>query len=401
MKKTKYCVESVALDEIRPYDNNPRLNDGAVDACAESIRRFGFRQPIVVDGEGIIVVGHTRYKAARKLGLDSAPVHRAVELTPEQATAYRIADNKTSELAEWDVPKLVVELSTLENSSEFEPLKLGFSSAELARIFGKDKKDGLTDPDAAPDVRDDANVRPGTLYALGDHRLLCGDASRASDVARLAAGVAVDLCLTDPPYNVDYQSSLGLKIENDATSERAFRALLEDAFAAADSITRPGAAFYVWHADRRSAAFRDALEGVGWQIYETLIWVKNSLVFGDSDYQWRHEPCFYGWKPGDGRLWNGGRKETTVLEYDKPRKNEAHPTMKPVALFERLIRNSTNYGDAIYDPFAGSGASFIAAERLGRRCFGLEISPRYCDAIIRRWENFSGGRAVVVEEGEA
>ena len=393
----EFSVELRPLGDVRPYENTPRINDGAVEAVAESIRRFGFRSPLVVDEDGVILAGHTRLKAAAKLGLERVPVVVATGLSPEAAREYRLADNKTAELADWDLPRLTLELDALRSAdADFDPTAFGFSADELARLLALGPKEGFADPDDAPEVPATTNVKRGDLFRLGEHRLLCGDSTDARDVARLFDGATADLYLTDPPYNVDYTGSTGLKIANDSMADADFLAFLTSAFCRANDVLRPGAAFYIWHADTEGRNFREAVRQVDWTLRECLIWVKNSLVLGRQDYQWRHEPCLYGWKGGAAHYWNGGRSQSTVFEIDKPRKNDVHPTMKPVELFERQMQNSTRLGDVVFDSFAGSGTTFVAAERLGRRCFGLELSPNYCDAIIQRWEAFSGEKAEVV-----
>lgn len=390
----EFTVELRPLDDVRPYENNPRINDGAVDAVAESIRRFGFRSPLVVDEDGVILAGHTRLKAAAKLGLERVPVVVATGLSPEAAREYRLADNKTAELADWDLPKLTLELDALRSAdADFDPTAFGFSADELSRLLALGPKEGFTDPDDAPEIPETTTVKRGDLFRLGEHRLLCGDSTDARDVARLFDGATADLYLTDPPYNVDYTGSTGLKIANDSMADADFLAFLTSAFCRANDVLRPGAAFYVWHSDTEGRNFREAVRQVDWTLRECLVWVKNSLVLGRQDYQWRHEPCLYGWKGGAAHYWNGGRSQSTVFEIDKPRRNDVHPTMKPVELFERQMQNSTRPGDVVFDSFAGSGTTFVAAERLGRRCFGLELSPNYCDAIIQRWEAFSGEKA--------
>lgn len=393
----EFSVELRPLDNVRPYENNPRINDGAVDAVAESIRRFGFRQPLVVDEDGVILAGHTRLKAAAKLGLERVPVVVATGLSPEAAREYRLADNKTAELADWDLPKLTLELDALRSAdADFDPTAFGFSADELSRLLALGPKEGFTDPDDAPEVPATTNVKRGDLFRLGEHRLLCGDSTDAADVARLFDGATADLYLTDPPYNVDYTGSTGLKIANDSMDDADFLAFLTSAFCRANDVLRPGAAFYIWHADTEGRNFREAVRQVDWTLRECLIWVKNSLVLGRQDYQWRHEPCLYGWKGGAAHYWNGGRSQSTVFEIDKPRRNDVHPTMKPVELFERQMQNSTRPGEIVFDSFAGSGTTFVAAERLGRRCFGVELSPNYCDAIVQRWEAFTGEKAEAV-----
>ncbi|NQU22700.1 MAG: ParB N-terminal domain-containing protein, partial [Candidatus Nealsonbacteria bacterium] len=312
MQTTQFDIEIRAIDSIRPYEHNPRKNDSAVDAVAASLREFGFRQPIVVDTDGVIIAGHTRYKAALKLGLEKVPVHVATDLSPEQIRAYRLADNKTGELATWDFEILPIELAALQEAG-YELDILGFDDEELANLLDTELQQGLTDPDTVPEPPDEAVTRPGDLWSLDDHRLLCGDATDGVHMARLMGDVQADLLLTDPPYNVAYQGKTkdALTIENDAMEDSQFRGFLVDAFRNADAAMHPGAAFYVWHADSEGYNFRGACRDAGWKVRQCLIWAKSVLVMGRQDYQWKHEPCLYGWKPGSAHQWMADRRQTT------------------------------------------------------------------------------------------
>ena len=238
-----------------------------------------------------------------------------------------------------------------------------------------------------------ARSKPGEVYQLGRHRLMCGSSTDPQQVKTLMGGSLSDLLLTDPPYGVDYVGGTGMMIENDNLAGEEFLQFLRDAFSAADQVMKPGAAFYIWHADSNGAIFRNACSLIGWKVRQCLIWVKNSIVMGRQDYQWKHEPCLYGWKDGAAHDWENDRKQTTVLEYDKPLKSELHPTMKPVPLFDYLMRNNTKAGDIVLDLFAGSGTTIIAAEQNGRKAFCMELDPKYCDVIIDRWETFTGKKA--------
>jgi site-specific DNA-methyltransferase (adenine-specific) len=261
---------------------------------------------------------------------------------------------------------------------------------------------GLTDPDDAPEVQAEAISKPGDVWVMGRHRLLVADSTSLDDVERLMAGQLADLLLTDPPYNVNYQGKTKSKLEikNDTMGDGDFRQFLRDAFAAADAVMKPGAVFYIWHADVESVNFRGACADVGWQARQGLIWVKNSLVLSRQDYHWKHEPCIYGWKDGAGHLWAADRKQTTVLEFDRPSKNIEHPTMKPVALFEYQLLNNTKGGDVVLDLFGGSGTTLIAAEKNGRVARLMELDPRYADVIVRRWQAFAGQSAILEATGE-
>jgi DNA modification methylase len=391
-------VEERPVGSIKPYENNPRLNEAGVDAVAASIRSFGFRQPVVVDEQDVIIVGHTRYKAAQKLGLATVPVHVARGLTPEQARAYRIADNQTATLSQWDDDKLPLELIALQQA-DFDLSLTGFSAEELDRLLAPPPGEGLCDPDEVPEPPAEPVARPGDLWQLGRHRLLCGDATRREDLARLMDGKQADLLLTDPPYNVAYEgkTSDALTIANDQMDPAAYRRFLSSALSAAGQHIKPGGSFYLWHADTAGLDVRSACADSGLSVRQCLVWVKSVLVPGRQDYQWKHEPCLYGWAEGAAHTWLSDRAQTTVLEFDKPARSAVHPTMKPVELFAYLMGNSCKPGGMVLDPFAGSGTALVAAEQTGRTAYLLELDPRYCDVIVRRYETYSGGQAKRLE----
>lgn len=380
------------IDEIRPYENNPRVNDGAVGAVAESIREFGFQQPIVVDRDGVIIAGHTSYKAAQKLGLTEVPVVVAGNMTDEQVRAYRLADNKTGELAEWDFSALEEELAGI---GELDMSLFGFEPKEMK------EPEEITEDDYEEEPPEVPKARVGDIYQFGRHRLMCGDSTDVQAVQKLCQG-QVDILLTDPPYGVDYTGKTkdALKIQNDAKTDEALRDMLADAFSAANVVMKPGAVFYIWHADSKSLVFRLACQMAGWEVRQVLIWAKNTMVMGRQDYQWKHEPCLYGWKEGAGHLWASDRKQTTLLEFDRPTKNKEHPTMKPVKLFDYQIQNNTKGGDVVLDLFGGSGTTIIACEQDGRCARVMELDPRYVDVIIDRWEKLTGERAVKIDGAE-
>ena len=257
--------------------------------------------------------------------------------------------------------------------------------------------DSVVEDDYEPVIPAEPKSKLGDVYQLGDHRLMCGDSTSLTDVQKLVGGAQMDLLLTDPPYNVDYQGTAG-KIKNDNMEDTAFRRFLTDAFSNAAMVMKPGAPFYIWHADSKGLIFRQACKQTGWEIRETLIWVKNSMVLGRQDYQWKHEPCLYGWKDGAGHLWTSDRKQTTVLDFDRPVKSELHPTMKPVALFDYQIKNNTENGNIVLDLFGGSGTTLIACEQNGRTAYLMEYDPKYVDVIVKRWEDLTGEKAVLVKE---
>lgn len=379
------------IDELIPYANNPRHNDDAVFAVANSISQFGFKVPVVVDKENVIVCGHTRYKAAQKLGLKTVPCIIADDLTPEQINAFRLADNKTAELADWDMSKLEEELEGLANDFDMEDF--GFTELETL-----DEPSEIADDDFDDAPPEDPKAKRGDLYQLGEHRLLCGDATDQNDVERLMGGDKADLYLTDPPYNVAYvgKTKDALTIQNDKMADGDFRQFLVDAFSAADAVMKQGAAFYIWHADSEGFNFRGACNDIGWKVRQCLIWNKNSMVLGRQDYQWKHEPCLYGWKDGASHNWYSDRSQTTVIDMDKPSRSADHPTMKPVQLFAYQIQCSTKPGDIVYDSFGGSGTTLIACEQLQRKAMIMELDPRYVDVIIKRWETLTGKSAVLM-----
>lgn len=384
-------VEMRPVSSIRPYENNPRDNDAAVDAVAASIRAFGVRQPLVVDEAGVIIVGHTRYKAALKLGMAEVPVHVARGLSPEQARAYRIADNQTATLTTWDEDKLPLELLALQQA-DFDLTLTGFPEDELLRLLTAPPAEAQCDPDEVPEPPADPITRPGDLWLLGRHRLLCGDATKAEDLARLLADGPADLLLTDPPYNVGYEGKTAdaLTIANDDMDPAAYRTFLTAALSSAGKHLKPGGSFYVWHADVAGLDVRHSCAGAGLRVRQCLVWVKSGMVLGRQDYHWRHEPVLYGWAEGAAHTWLSDRAQTTVLEFDKPARNADHPTTKPVDLFAYLIGNSCKPGGLVLDPFGGSGTALVAAEQTGRRAALVELDPRYCDVIIARFESLTG-----------
>lgn len=380
------------IDELIPYANNPRNNDDAVFAVANSISQFGFKVPVVVDKDNVIVCGHTRYKAAQKLGLKTIPCIIADDLTPEQINAFRLADNKTAELADWDMSKLGEELQGLANDFDMEDF--GFKELETL-----DEPSEIAEDDFDDAPPEEPKAKRGDLYQLGEHRLLCGDATDQDDVERLLGGDKADLYLTDPPYNVAYvgKTKDALTIQNDKMADGDFRQFLVDAFSAADAVMKQGAAFYIWHADSEGFNFRGACNDIGWKVRQCLIWNKNSMVLGRQDYQWKHEPCLYGWKDGASHNWYSDRSQTTVIDMDKPSRSADHPTMKPVPLFAYQIQCSTKPGDIVYDSFGGSGTTLIACEQLQRKAMIMELDPRYVDIIIKRWETLTGQQAILIK----
>lgn len=384
-------IVNLKLGELKPYENNPRINEGAVDSLAEIIAKLGFHNPILVNKDHVIIEGHTRLAACKKLGMEEIPCIVEENLTEEQEKALRIADNKVAEIAEWDEEKLKVEMAWLKEAG-FDISMLAFEDSELESLLGGEAvTPGQTEENAVPEVPEVADSKPGEVYVLGPHRLLCGDSTKAEDVKKLVGTEEADCWLTDPPYNVAYEGSNGLTIQNDSMEDVKFREFLRTAFGHAEKALKPGAPFYIFHADSEGYNFRGACHDIGLRVRQCLVWKKNALVLGRQDYQWIHEPCLYGWKEGAGHGWYGDRSQTTVMEFNKPKKNDVHPTMKPVEMLVYLLRNSTMRGNVVLDTFGGSGSTLIACEETGRVCRTMELDPRYCDVIRRRWAEFKFG----------
>jgi DNA modification methylase len=395
-------IEAIAIDALIPYARNSRTHsDAQVAQIAASIKEFGFTNPVLIDKDGGIIAGHGRVLAARKLGLADVPCIRLEHLTDAQKRAYVIADNRLALNSGWDTEMLKVEFSDLQELG-FDLELTGFDLDEIKELLAPVGTEGLTDPDDAPPLPENPRTVPGDIWVMGKHRLLCGDSTSISDLEKLTDGQLVDMWLTDPPYNVAYEGKTkdALKIKNDEMGDDQFRQFLRDAYTAADMVMKPGAVFYIWHADSEGYNFRGAAQDAGWKVRQCLIWKKSSMVMGRQDYHWKHEPCLYGWKEGAGHLWAADRKQTTILEFEKPSRNGEHPTMKPVALFEYQLLNNTKGGDQVLDSFGGSGTTLIAAEKNGRVARLMELDPKYCDVIVKRWQDFTGKIAVHAETGE-
>jgi DNA modification methylase len=425
-------IEMRLISTIRPYENNPRLNDAAVDAIAASIREFGWRQPIVVDADGTIIAGHGRYKAALKLGLERVPVHVAKELTPEQIKAYRIADNKIGELSEWDYQLLPIELGELQDMN-YDLGLLGFDQEELARLLDPGLTDGLCDPDEVPAPPDEAITRPGDLWLLGHHRLLCGDSGKASDVDRLLDRAPIHLVNMDPPYGVNVEprsnnaiaaglsSFEGTKnhqrldlsrhpekatptdrklrardrpLANDFVSSEEFSRLLHLWFGNVARVLLPGHAYYIWGGYSNLPNYPGVLAAHGLFFSQAIVWNKLHPVLTRKDFLGCFELAFYGWKEGAGHRFYGPNNALDLWEVRKVNpQSMIHLTEKPVELAARAIAYSSKAGENVLDLFAGSGSTLIAAEQAGRRSFLMELDPLYADVIVRRFENFTGTKA--------
>ena len=400
MQDQKLIYRSV--DELIPYARNAKQHsESQVAQIAASIKEFGFTNPILTDADNGIIAGHGRLMAAQKLGLDKVPTIELAHLSETQKRAYILADNKLAELAGWDNDMLSVEFAELLNDG-FDLSLTGFSDEEINALNPQQDSDGLTDPDDTPEVTEKVVSTLRDIWVLGKHRLMCGDSTIIDDVNNLMSGTQADMLITDPPYNVAYKGKTkdALTIKNDSISDGAFQQFLRDAFVTASTVMKPGAVFYIWHADSEGLNFRAACHDAELTVRQCLIWNKSSMVMGRQDYHWKHEPCLYGWKDGAGHLWASDRKQTTILNFDRPQRNGEHPTMKPVALFEYQLLNNTKGGDIVLDSFGGSGTTMIACEKNGRYARLMELDPKYCDVIIKRWQNFTGKDAIHAESGK-
>ena len=386
--------------DLKPYEGNTRKHaPDDIDQIKASIEADGFNDPIGIWGEeNLIVEGHGRQIAALEMGLEKVPCIRLDHMTDTQRRDYAIRHNRTAELSGWDFAKLEEEIAAL----EIEGVDLSGLKFELEGLKTGDVDECNIIEDEAPEPPQNPIAKRGDIWLLGRHRLMCGDATVIDDVKALMDGRSADILVTDPPYNVDYEGGTKekLKIINDKQSDENFRQFLTDAFTVANMVMKPGAVFYIWHADSEGLNFRQACKDAGWTVRQCLIWNKNSMVMGRQDYQWKHEPCLYGWKDGARHLWASDRKQVTVIDYAKPLKNDIHPTMKPVGLFDYQIKNNTKGGDIVLDLFGGSGTTIMACEQDGRVGYVMELDPRYVDAIIKRWENFTGEKAVLINDAD-
>lgn len=398
-------IEYRSTAEITPYARNSRTHsDEQVAQVAASIKEFGWTNPILVDETNTIIAGHGRLMAAQRMGMAEVPTIMLANLTEAQKRAYVIADNKLALNAGWDEEMLAVEIEDL-ISEGFDLDLIGFEAEEIDTLLAEANKvsEGLTDDDAVPELPEEPVSKPGDVWLLGRHRVVCGDATVQSDIDKVMDGQLADMLLTDPPYNVDYTGKTkdALKIQNDTMSDGDFRQFLRDSFATADTVMKPGAVFYIWHADSEGYNFRGACFDVDWEVRQCLIWDKDVMVMGRQDYHWKHEPCLYGWKKGAAHLWASDRKQTTILKFDRPKRSESHPTMKPVDLVAYQIENNTKGADLVLDVFAGSGSTLIAAEKTGRNARLVELDPKYCDVIVKRWQDFTGLTATHEESGKS
>lgn len=395
-------IVNLKVEELIPYINNPRNNIDAVDKVAASIKEFGFKVPIVIDKDNVVVTGHTRLLASKKLGLKEVPCVIADDLSPAQIKAFRIADNKVSEYAEWDEDMLKVELEELEEMDfNLDTVSIDFSDFDLD--IGEDIEETGDNYDEENDIIEDAPKIPYSkeqdIWLLGKHRLMCGDSTKREDVEKLMNDEKADLVVTDPPYNVavnneDIESLKarnrrldGLIIQNDKMTASEFPIFLEKIFTRYYEAMKEGASIYVFYADSETINFMTKFMEVGFHFAQNCIWNKQQFVMTRKDYHFKHEPCLYGWKLGKAHNWYTDRKQSSVWDFDRPFKNELHPTMKPIDLIKYPIENSSKKGDVVLDLFGGSGSTLIAADILNRKSYLMELDPRYVDVIVKRYIN--------------
>ena len=440
------------IDEIIPYEKNPRRNDKAVTYVVNSIKQFGFKVPLVIDKDNVIVCGHTRWKAAKRLKMKKLPCVIADDLTEEQIRAFRLADNKVAEIADWNVPLLNEEIEDLKDYFDFSDFGFDFNDSDYFEDEAEAKEDGYV-----AEIPKNPKAKIGDVYILGNHRLMCGDSTKEEDVERLMDGQKADMVFTDPPYNVAlgidetveeakkrHRRTDGLTIKNDKMDNGEFEKFLMKFYKNASDALKAGGVIYVCHGDggEKSIHFRKCFVDAGLLFKESLVWCKNTFVFGRQDYHWQHENILYGWKKGGPHSFYGGRNQGTVipenfpvvitddengnqiidihigldvyslkasnievidntnantaLYFNKPSRNGEHPTMKPVGLVGRCIKNSSKEKENVLDLFGGSGSTLIACEQLHRNCFMMEYDPKYIDVIIDRWEKFTGQKAVKI-----
>lgn len=389
--RTTTEMKLVPIDRLVPYINNARTHSPEqINKLRSSLREFGFINPVIIDRDYGVIAGHGRILAAKEEGITEVPCVFADYLTEAQKKAYIIADNRMAMDAGWDEELLRVEIEALQ-AEAFDVSLTGFDPNEIDDLFKENLKDGLHDDDF--DIEAELNKptfnKAGDVWTLGRHRLVCGDSTKKETYDILMDGKKANLVLTDPPYNVNYEGTAG-KIKNDHMANDAFYQFLLDAFTNMESVMADDASIYVFHADTEGLNFRRAFTDAGFYLSGCCIWKKNSLVLGRSPYQWIHEPVLFGWKKSGKHAWYAGRKETTVWEYDKPKKNADHPTMKPIALLAYPIMNSSMTGTIVLDPFGGSGSTLIACEQSERNCYTVELDEKYCDVIVKRYIEQAG-----------
>lgn len=391
-------IQKIAIEKVIPYAQNPRKNEAGIDKVAASIKEFGWQQPIVVDTEMVIIAGHTRLLAAKQLGLIEVPVLVATNLSPAQVKAFRLADNRIHEEAEWDKDLLAIELGEL-SGLDFDLRLTGFDPDEIKGIMAlaESVEEGLTEVDDCPEVSEQSVSVLGDIWLLGRHRVMCGDSTSIGNVEKLMSGELADMVFTDPPYNVNYEgyTEEKLKIVQDDMSDEQFNQFLLEIFSSYLIATKKGASMYVCHGSLYQREFQNALEKNGFAIRNQIIWAKNHFAWGHGRYKFQHEPIFYCHQQDQSDCWYGDKSQSTLWQVNKPNASRLHPTMKPVGLIELALKNSSKAGDIVLDLFGGSGSTLIACEINARAARLMELDPKYCDVIIKRWQAFTGQQAIL------
>lgn len=387
-------IKKIKIDDIIPYSGNAKEHpQEQIEQIKNSIKEFGNNDPIAVDESNVIIEGHGRYIALKELGYEETDCIVLFGLTEEQKSAYRIVHNQLTMNSGFDEEMLREELKKI----SFDMTEFGLTEEMLADLEErKEIEDDDFDIDEALDQIEEPVTKLGDIWKLGRHYLMCGDSTKQEFVLKLMQGNKVDLFLTDPPYGVNYEGSDGQTIKNDDLPEPILFELLTKAFKCADEVLKEGSTFFIWHADSRRYIFEGACREIGWQIRQNIIWCKNAPTYGKQDFQWQHEPCLYGWKSGASHNWYSDRTQKTLLYFDKPKHNDLHPTMKPLDLFGYQVQLSSKKNDIVLDLFGGSGTAICACEKLDRTCYTMELEPKYCDVIIKRWELLTGEKAVLI-----
>lgn len=392
-------IQKIKIDKLIPATYNPRKDLKPGDAeyikIKNSIENFGYVSPLIINKDMTVIGGHQRLKVLKELGFTELECI-IVDLDKTKEKALNIALNKIQ--GDWDEEKLEALLQELK-LDDFDTDLTGFDFDEVDEIL-KDvtgSKEDNFDIDSAYEEIEEPTTKPGDIWILGNHRLMCGDSTQKNDIMRLINNQDADMILTDPPYNVDYvgKTAEALKIKNDNMSDNQFYEFLKKVFENMYSVTKEGASIYVFHADTEGLNFRKAFKDAGYKLAECLIWKKDCFVMGRQDYQWQHEPILYGWKEGTAHYFINDRTQSTILEFDRPKQSTLHPTMKPIDLIAKLIKNSSKENDIILDLFGGSGSTIIAAEQLNRKCYTMELDPKYCDVIVKRWETLTNKEAIL------
>lgn len=399
--KTTTEMQLISTEKLIPYVNNARTHSAEqINKLRSSLREFGFINPVIIDRDFNVIAGHGRIEAAKAEGISEVPCVFADYLTPAQKKAYILADNRMAMDAGWDEELLRVEIEALQAES-FDVGLTGFDESEIADLFETNSKVKDDDFDVDAELEKPPVTKSGDLWLLGNHRLLCGDSTKEETYTLLMDGKKANLVVTDPPYNVNYEGSAG-KIKNDNMENGRFYQFLLDAFICMEKVMENDASIYVFHADTEGLNFRKAFADAGFYLSGTCIWKKQSLVLGRSPYQWQHEPVLFGWKKKGKHQWYTGRKESTIWEFDKPKKNGDHPTMKPVPLIAYPIKNSSMSNCIVLDPFGGSGSTLIACEQTDRVCHTIELDEKFCDVIVKRYIEQAGTteNVYVVRDGK-